>query len=79
MRLLRSEEGAKTGAVVSIETLNVLAKRWYGDRLDPGWRPRTREESQAILDEVGLTGDFWRLPSSAWWLKLSGTSHVFRP
>ena len=28
----------------------------------PDWRPRTREQSQAILDAVGLTGDFWRLP-----------------
>ena len=38
-----------------------LARRWYGDRLDPGWRPRTVAESQAILDEVGLTGPAWRL------------------
>jgi hypothetical protein len=38
-----------------------LAKRWYGDRLDPGWQPRPRSESQAILDAVGLRGPFWRL------------------
>ena len=31
-------------------TLMRLARRWYGDRLDPDWRPRTRDESQAILD-----------------------------
>ena len=42
--------------------LHASAARWYGDRLDPGWRPRAREASQAILDDVGLTGDFWRLP-----------------
>lgn len=38
-----------------------LAKRWYGDRVDPGWQPRTTAESQAILDAVGLTGPFWQL------------------
>jgi hypothetical protein len=62
MRLLRSGEGVTTGELVDLPTLRLLATRWYGDRLDPAWRPRTREASQAILDEVGLTGGFWRLP-----------------
>jgi hypothetical protein len=62
MRLLRSGEGVTTGELVDLGTLAELARRWYGDRLDPDWRPRTREQSQAILDEVGLTGEFWRLP-----------------
>jgi hypothetical protein len=63
MRLFRSEEEIRTpGAVVALEQLQRLAAAWYGDRLDPGWRPRTRKESQAVLDRVGLTGDFWRLP-----------------
>ncbi len=61
MRLLRSGDGVTTGELVPLETLTELARRWYGDRLDPGWRPRTLAESQAILDSVGLTGDFWRL------------------
>ena len=61
MRLLRSEEEVTAGEVVDLATLAELARRWYGDRLDPGWRPRTRAESQAILDSVGLTGEFWRL------------------
>ena len=39
-----------------------LAAAWWGDRLAPDWRPRTRHESQAILERVGLTGPFWRLP-----------------
>ena len=42
--------------------LHELAVRWYGDRLDADWQPRTVEQSQAILDAVGLTGPFWRLP-----------------
>jgi hypothetical protein len=29
--------------------------------LAPDWRPRTREESQAILDGAGLRGEFWHL------------------
>jgi hypothetical protein len=61
MRLLRSGE-PKDGAVVPIDRLAELAERWYGDRLDADWRPRSGAESQRILDEVGLTGDFWRLP-----------------
>ena len=63
MRLFRSEEELpEGGATVPIDQLAHLAERWYGDRLEPDWRPRTPAESQAILDEVGLTGEFWRLP-----------------
>ena len=62
MRLLRSEEDVTEGETVDLATLMRLARRWYGDRLDPDWRPRTRDESQAILAEVGLTGEFWELP-----------------
>ncbi len=61
MRLLRSEEDVSSGETVDLATLMRLARRWYGDRLDPDWRPRTRDESQAILDDVGLTGSFWQL------------------
>jgi hypothetical protein len=63
MRLFRSaEEVPEGGATVPVTTLAGLARRWYGDRLDPEWRPRTVAESQRILDEMGLRGDFWRLP-----------------
>lgn len=62
MRLFQSEEDLpEGGTTVPIDQLARLARRWYGDRLDPGWRPRTVAESQAILAAVGLTGDFWRL------------------
>ena len=62
MRLLRSGSEVTEGALVDLPTLRRLARRWYGNRLDPDWRPRTREQSQAILEEVGLTGESWRLP-----------------
>jgi len=69
MHLFRSEEhlerwlaGRTPGATLSIATLAELADAWWGDRLAPDWRPHTREQNQAILDRLGLTGDFWRLP-----------------
>ena len=46
---------------MSAATLNELARRWWRTRVEPDWRPRTLAESQTILDEVGLTGEFWRL------------------
>ena len=69
MNLFRSEEhidrwlaGREPGATLTVATLNELARRWWGDRLSPDWLPHSRDENQAILDAVGLTGDFWRLP-----------------
>jgi len=68
MLLFRSEEhverwlaGRTPGATISVGTLCDLAHAWWRDRLDPGWRPHTREQNQAILDRLGLTGDFWTL------------------
>jgi hypothetical protein len=63
MRLFRSEEEIPDdgGATLPVDQLADLAGRWYGDRLDPDWRPRTPDESQAVLASVGLTGEFWRL------------------
>lgn len=54
--------GREPGATIPVAQLSELAHAWWGDRLSPDWRPRTRDESQAILDRLGLTGDFWRLP-----------------
>jgi hypothetical protein len=61
MRLVRSDEDLTAGAVVELPVLFELARCWYGDRLSPAWRPRSLAESQAILDSVGLVGEFWRL------------------
>jgi hypothetical protein len=69
MNLFRSGEhvdrwlaGRPPGATTSVGTLCDLAHAWWGDRLSPTWRPRTRDESQRILDRLGLTGAFWALP-----------------
>ena len=69
MLLFRSEEhverwlaGRKPGATIPVATLAHLASAWWQDRLSPVWRPRTRDESQRILERLGLTDAFWRLP-----------------
>ena len=68
MNLFRSEEhverwlgGREPGATTSVVTLCDLAHAWWGDRLSPNWVPHTREQNQAILDGLGLTGTFWAL------------------
>lgn len=69
MNLFRSEEhierwlGAREpGATITVSKLCQLAHAWWSDRLPPEWRPRTREQNQAVLDRLGLTGQFWQLP-----------------
>ena len=69
MNLFRSEEHVarwlgtrEPGETISVGKLSDLAHAWWNDRLDPDWRPHTREQNQAILDRLGLTGEFWRLP-----------------
>lgn len=69
MSFFRSEEhirrwldGRPGGATIGVEQLADLAYQWWGDRLADDWRPRTRDQSQAILTAVGLTDPFWTLP-----------------
>ena len=68
MLLFRSEDhvtswlaGRQAGATIPVTKLADLAAQWWGDRLDPDWRPHTLEQNQAILDRLGLTGPIWRL------------------
>ena len=69
MNLFRSEEhidrwlaGRRGGATIPITTLAGLAQSWWSDRLAPDWRPHTPEQNQTILERLGLTEEFWRLP-----------------
>jgi hypothetical protein len=50
------------GATITVKKLSELAHAWWGDRLAAEWQPHDREQNQAILDGLDLTGDFWRLP-----------------
>ena len=69
MNLFRSDEhiaawlgGREPGATIPAQQLCDLAHAWWDTRLQPDWRPRTLDENQAILNGLGLTGSFWRLP-----------------
>jgi hypothetical protein len=69
MNLFRSEEhvagwlaGREPGATITVTRLSELAHAWWRDRLSPEWRPHTRAQNQRILDQLGLRGEFWRLP-----------------
>ena len=53
--------GRTPGVTLSVARLSELAHAWWSDRLAPDWRPHTREQNQAVLDRLGLTGEFWRL------------------
>jgi hypothetical protein len=68
MNLFRSEEhvagwlGARdAGVTIPVTKLSELAHAWWDDRLARDWRPHTLEQNQAVLDRLGLTGEFWRL------------------
>lgn len=69
MNLFRSEEhvarwldGRPAGVTIAVAKLCDLAHAWWGDRLDPSWRPHRRAQNQSILDRLRLAGVFWRLP-----------------
>ena len=69
MNLFRSEEhiarwlgGREPGATIPVAKLAELAFAWWDDRISPDWVPHTREQNQAILERLGLRGEFWTLP-----------------
>ncbi len=73
MNLFRSDEhaarwleqyGYEPGATISAAKLSELAHAWWDTRLDPDWLPRSLDDSQAILDRLGLSDRFWQLAPS---------------
>jgi hypothetical protein len=69
MNLFRSEEhvdrwlgGRPPGATLTVTKLSDLAHVWWRDRLSPDWMPHTREQNQALLQDLGLAEPFWQLP-----------------
>jgi hypothetical protein len=68
MLVFRSEDhlerwlaGRVPGASLTLEQLSALANAWWHDRLAPDWQPHSREQNQAIMEGLGLTGEFWQL------------------
>ncbi|HEX6951677.1 MAG TPA: hypothetical protein VF124_02730 [Gaiellaceae bacterium] len=44
-----------------MDETDLQLRRWDG-RPSPGWVPHTHRPNQAILERLGLSGEFWRLP-----------------
>ena len=68
MNLFRSEEHIgrwlgtrEPGATIPVAELAELAFAWWHDRIAPEWEPHTRDQNVAILERLGLTGEFWTL------------------
>ena len=68
MNLFRSEEHIarwlgtrEPGTTIPVAKLAELAFAWWDDRIAPDWTPHTRERNVAILERLGLTGEFWEL------------------
>jgi hypothetical protein len=71
MLLFRSEEhvdrwcatrGIGRGAAFTPEQMWRVAKPWFERRLARDWRRASVDEAQALFDQAGLTGEFWRFP-----------------
>jgi hypothetical protein len=71
MSLFRSEEHVRrwttrhdyeVGEILDLQQVWRLARAWYGDPRARDWRPRTRDENQAVIASAGLIGEFWELP-----------------
>lgn len=65
MLLFRDEEHVARsekprGATMTPLQMWQLADAWYHDRASTSWRRRTAEEAEALFEEIGLVGDFWR-------------------
>lgn len=70
MLLFRSEEhvarwctrrAMARGGTMTPEQAWRLARAWYADKLEAGWRRKTVEEAEAVFAEIGLSGSFWSL------------------
>lgn len=47
------------GAVIALPQMWRFASAWYGDYVSQPWRRRSLEEIQSVLEDNGLTGQFW--------------------
>jgi hypothetical protein len=50
------------GTVISPQQGWELATGWYHDRLDPDWKPKSPPEIRRLFEDIGLKGEFWKLP-----------------
>lgn len=57
-----ANRGPGSGYIAPATAVWQLAQGWYGDRIYTDFKPHTRDFNQQLLEEAGLTGEFWRLP-----------------
>ena len=57
----RTQWNQPRGATLTIDQAWRLADAWYGNKMDPGWRRMTVDETEDLLGKLGLTGPFWNL------------------
>lgn len=57
----RNQWSQPRGAVLTIEQAWHLAEAWYGSKMERNWRRATVEETEVLLEKLGLTGPFWNL------------------
>jgi len=57
----RTQWNQPRGATLTISQAWELADAWYRNKMDPGWRRATVDETEALLNKLGLTGPFWTL------------------
>jgi hypothetical protein len=55
------QTGLERGAAFPFETAWRLVDAWYRNRLSPSWHRRTPDEAQGVFEDLGLTGEFWKL------------------
>jgi hypothetical protein len=60
-RWLGKREPGATIPVAKLAELAELAEAWWDDRVSPDWIPHAREKNAAILERLGLVGEFWAL------------------
>jgi hypothetical protein len=63
IEIWRRQWNQPRGATLTIDQAWRLADAWYRNKMDPGWRRATLEETEALLTNLGLTGPFWNLRS----------------
>lgn len=69
MLLFRDEEeianwceksGEPRGEWLTLQQIWELSKLWYGNRMKPDYRGRSKEEVEAIFEQIGAISDFWK-------------------
>lgn len=57
--------GQTRGEVLTLDQTWELAKLWYRDRMNPGFRGRSADEAQRIFRQLGLHSASWYVDHAA--------------